>query len=197
MSHCLYLHCCFNRESDSVTVGADEQTEIKPQVEAVSIAKAIPSLLERCRVPIPMFSDDVSIAKAIPSLLEPRHWPRVHLCIVQVSIAKAIPSLLELRCAGQTWRICLFQSRKRFRHCWSQVAQEEVFSINRFQSRKRFRHCWSSLKYHHESKHSQVSIAKAIPSLLEPGLVNRRCTDTCRVSIAKAIPSLLEPGPVA
>ena len=84
----------FNRESDSVTVGANLTDEEDAPVVPVSIAKAIPSLLEP--VSPCWFGPDwlVSIAKAIPSLLEHRQasgWVQEFF----VSIAKAIPSLLE------------------------------------------------------------------------------------------------------
>ena len=60
-----------------------------------------------------------------------------------------------------------------------------------FQSRKRFRHCWSAHITNGTANWYPVSIAKAIPSLLErgPSPTRRRYK---QVSIAKAIPSLLE-----
>ena len=63
-----------------------------------------------------------------------------------------------------------FQSRKRFRHCWSSISASVCASrAIVFQSRKRFRHCWSAYRaVGHNSTHP-VSIAKAIPSLLEHG----------------------------
>ena len=59
----------FNRESDSVTVGAHADKQ-------------------------PGYAVNVSIAKAIPSLLEPTFSGRT-ITTLGVSIAKAIPSLLE------------------------------------------------------------------------------------------------------
>ena len=61
-----------------------------------------------------------------------------------------------------------FQSRKRFRHCWSFRVSGGMDYTATFQSRKRFRHCWS--QYHDSGNQFwiRVSIAKAIPSLLEP-----------------------------
>ena len=84
---------CFNRESDSVTVGA--WLAILPNAaERVSIAKAIPSLLERDIGDASQHGGCVSIAKAIPSLLEPL-VDAPGAPAAGVSIAKAIPSLLE------------------------------------------------------------------------------------------------------
>ena len=85
-----------------------------------------------------------------------------------------------------------FQSRKRFRHCWSPAQslrnRPQVLGFNResdsvtvgacypegdpprfstFQSRKRFRHCWSATLDSGLGDGMDVSIAKAIPSLLE------------------------------
>src|SRR5690606_39931616 len=89
-------------------------------------------------------------------------------------------------------RTSWFQSRKRFRHCWSFIlslgSDSTAACFNResdsvtvgatqdawetpqqvpFQSRKRFRHCWSHSKKYQEEIPFSVSIAKAIPSLLE------------------------------
>src|SRR5690606_39750857 len=61
----------FNRESDSVTVGAKGWVCMPSLAFPVSIAKAIPSLLERrCIGGQSPAIHGVSIAKAIPSLLE-------------------------------------------------------------------------------------------------------------------------------
>ena len=109
----------FNRESDSVTVGA--------------AADCLP-----CN-----FHIMVSIAKAIPSLLEPCDSVARSRWIALVSIAKAIPSLLERKARKLSRWTTMFQSRKRFRHCWSGVPVWLVEVQIRFQSRKRFRHCWS------------------------------------------------------
>ena len=51
--------------------------------------------------------------------------------------------------------------------------------IRRFQSRKRFRHCWSSPPLSPHNRQIHVSIAKAIPSLLE--LPDSWCT-ACALS---------------
>ena len=109
----------------------------------------------------------VSIAKAIPSLLELQANSRRRAGIV-VSIAKAIPSLLELP-----------------------LVPSASFNQRTFQSRKRFRHCWSALTMAAIGHSCGVSIAKAIPSLLEPADAGR-VVAIPEVSIAKAIPSLLE-----
>ena len=62
---------CFNRESDSFSVGAFNPA-CSATDSSVSIAKAIPSLLEPHWYEHPSFCAQVSIAKAIPSLLEHR-----------------------------------------------------------------------------------------------------------------------------
>ena len=62
---------------------------------------------------------------------------------------------------------------------------------NWFQSRKRFLLCWSVTAIAELCKQLSISIAKAIPSLLEPFGLGVDVGRT-RVSIAKAIPSLLE-----
>src|SRR5690606_29329360 len=61
-----------------------------------------------------------------------------------------------------------------------------------FQSRKRFRHCWSISHFIEQGHDILVSIAKAIPSLLEHAQRVREIRYLLEVSIAKAIPSLLE-----
>src|SRR5690606_3391210 len=99
--------------------GARTSCTISGRQAMVSIAKAIPSLLElaqHARLPL---RELVSIAKAIPSLLE--RAARASIAPSPfVSIAKAIPSLLEpeLR-TNKRGKTKEFQSRKRFRHCWS------------------------------------------------------------------------------
>ena len=87
-----------------------------------------------------------------------------------------------------------FQSRKRFRHCWSPAGTSELQVLFTFQSRKRFRHCWSRYNPIVPVWFDDVSIAKAIPSLLEHVLSYYNGLRTYGVSIAKAIPSLLELG---
>ena len=110
----------------------------------VSIAKAIPSLLElEVRdLTIRNFAN-VSIAKAIPSLLELQRAAK-HAARTDVSIAKAIPSLLERLAANRTSAA----SRRFNRESDSvTVGADGQFvvagSTAMFQSRKRFRHCWS------------------------------------------------------
>ena len=86
----------------------------------------------------------------------------------------------------------MFQSRKRFRHCWSRIRSQVTYTkaavsiakaipsllepaaitslravSEMFQSRKRFRHCWSVILSQQDLADFLVSIAKAIPSLLE------------------------------
>ena len=156
----------FNRESDSVTVGAAGAGALQV-IEFVSIAKAIPSLLEHalaCRL---------SVDLAFQSRKRFRHCWSARSCpfyplSIPVSIAKAIPSLLERQTADtspaimrsfnresdsvtvgaqrqrkKSARRSVFQSRKRFRHCWSDGNTVSAQSGDLFQSRKRFRHCWS------------------------------------------------------
>ena len=86
----------------------------------------------------------------------------------------------------------MFQSRKRFRHCWSTSPCCNYAFLYKFQSRKRFRHCWSHAAALGNCT-QPVSIAKAIPSLLEHEIGVPQVKPAI-VSIAKAIPSLLEPG---
>ena len=163
------MYLCFNRESDSVTVGAMGRC--------------------KCRVPQTKFQSRKRF----------RHcWSRVWRRVV----------------AGHRQ----FQSRKRFRHCWSTThswrLKGHARGFNResdsvtvgaaggmwgkaatflFQSRKRFRHCWSDALWSAACNETLVSIAKAIPSLLEPPTPVTVEEET-KVSIAKAIPSLLEHG---
>ena len=133
----------------------------------VSIAKAIPSLLELIRYQNSKTFYHVSIAKAIPSLLEPFQHPQKQL------------------------------KRRSFNRESDSVTVGAIVSSvsikprSLFQSRKRFRHCWSTTTNGCTALAARVSIAKAIPSLLEPGHWDlQQMVD--RVSIAKAIPSLLE-----
>src|SRR5690606_7887252 len=135
----------------------------------------------------------------------------------QVSIAKAIPSLLE-PCRGHRRRSQLlrFQSRKRFRHCWSQEVVQQDCSKFAFQSRKRFRHCWSDRPgrqcggfhycFNRESDSVTVEAVMLCCRTVQNLRFNREsdsvtvgATDLVGsgsvyiiVSIAKAIPSLLE-----
>ena len=134
----------FNRESDSVTVGApDTDGGMRDELTFQSRKR-----FRHCwSKTLPGHEGDrvfVSIAKAIPSLLERCPGPQCR-SIVVVSIAKAIPSLLERSPAPLPRRIFLFQSRKRFRHCWSRFTSGLQLPT------------------------VEVSIAKAIPSLLELG----------------------------
>ena len=133
----------------------------------------------------------VSIAKAIPSLLERGYAANVLQKATSFnresdSVTVGAPgSISRNRIASS------FQSRKRFRHCWSgnsEVRARNLFSVSiakaipsllerhvillklfyeKFQSRKRFRHCWSRLRGYISLRGYFVSIAKAIPSLLE------------------------------
>src|SRR5690606_7419847 len=80
--------------------------------------------------------------------------------------------------------------------CWSGVPRRPSCSSQRFQSRKRFRHCWSAGEYNRLAQELRVSIAKAIPSLVERGAHGQLRRRKASVSIAKAIPSLLEPDNV-
>ena len=112
------LGCCFNRESDSVTVGAARKNGRS-------------------------YWDAVSIAKAIPSLLEP-DAPRARCA-----------ELLRFNRESDSVTVGAFRQWLNTRY---QV---------QFQSRKRFRHCWSQLTPGRAAEIPPVSIAKAIPSLLE------------------------------
>ena len=158
----------------------------------VSIAKAIPSLLEpRETATIPTQIKRVSIAKAIPSLLERVGEQRLHLQLV-VSIAKAIPSLLERSVSANcaSGRV-MFQSRKRFRHCWSQMIADGQLEVVKFQSRKRFRHCWSLLTWQTTKRTPAFQSRKRFRHCWSAAPV-RPSRSRRSVSIAKAIPSLLE-----
>ena len=163
----LHQSCRFNRESDSVTVGAGRDHIVARGQRNVSIAKAIPSLLERNSLPAGSSrfsgfnreSDSVTVGA-------PGSYGTTNS--FGVSIAKANPSLLERGlCRGHHIHPGRFQSRKRFRHCWSPRDRSYSLSLSR------------------------VSIAKAIPSLLERDSVGGGDVRGL-VSIAKAIPSLLE-----
>ena len=134
---------CFNRESDSVTVGAKD----------LSMGD---------------IDDSVSIAKAIPSLLEPS-TAMCSSCAFHGfnresdSVTVGAPAARMNTSAISS----LFQSRKRFRHCWSHIDMLLPCWSLMFQSRKRFRHCWSRHWPGDSVSGVTVSIAKAIPSLLE------------------------------
>ena len=188
----------FNRESDSVTVGALPLTLWPRSFGRFQSRKRFRHCWSKgsgCRQ---CWFDKVSIAKAIPSLLEPRRFRLPVSCLwcfnrESDSVTVGAPSTKPKR-----RRTVLFQSRKRFRHCWSAcVAMIAGFyghvSIAKaipsllehgtkcdttfrcvFQSRKRFRHCWSHEGGEYRALAANVSIAKAIPSLLEPRAIRRR-----------------------
>ena len=109
----------------------------------VSIAKAIPSLLE----PIHLWIEDgrfpVSIAKAIPSLLE-RDKILAEQPETLVSIAKAIPSLLEPALSHLAYSALTgFNRESDSVTVGAKKRRPYPTGTLSFQSRKRFRHCWS------------------------------------------------------
>ena len=157
----------------------------------------------------------VSIAKAIPSLLELTAQQRVKLHAVgfnRESDSVTVGAMGRSECRVPQTK---FQSRKRFRHCWSRASRSMVRHTSLCFNRESDSVTVGASRPRPPAASHRVSIAKAIPSLLErsvsrssdvqfdvsiakaiPSLLERhdarRCTTGCRVSIAKAIPSLLE-----
>ena len=85
----------------------------------------------------------------------------------------------------------MFQSRKRFRHCWSYASSVDTPHLLCF-NRESDSVTVGALREQHTASRHHVSIAKAIPSLLEPIAGSIQASERIVVSIAKAIPSLLE-----
>ena len=184
----------------------------------VSIAKAIPSLLEHHARPVwraerrrfNRESDSVTVGAPLKDVTAHdvcrfqsrkrfRHcWSQWSLPTAQsrmlVSIAKAIPSLLEHKLSPDPYRyLIMFQSRKRFRHCWSYIIACDIENWNEFQSRKRFRHCWSSNPVQcHRSHSNSFQSRKRFRHCWSMEKPASSAVFYLPVSIAKAIPSLLE-----
>ena len=158
----------------------------------------------------------VSIAKAIPSLLEPAgavDMEANHGCFNRESDSVTVGAH---QLAARLRNVRVFQSRKRFRHCWSGNPMGNKRTPVELQSRKRFRHCWSracppcrpqTRQFQSRKRFRHCwSLAWNETTLLQRECFNRESDSvtvgagtprpdalTAKVSIAKAIPSLLEP----
>ena len=144
-------------------------------------------------MPVVNADDVVSIAKAIPSLLEPSTAGVSVIACVGFNRESDSVTVGAISLWPDSRASLRFQSRKRFRHCWSHFILSFSLAANCCFNRESdsvtvgAQHCYDmyaeSIGFNRESDSVtvgaqveawlakcgyQVSIAKAIPSLLEP-----------------------------